>query len=112
MPDVALCVTHGGHGTITEALRCGVPMVCLPNPLSDQAYLASRVSALGAALSVDQQASPDEIRAAVEHVLSKPGYREAAARLKAKIGEGGAGRAADLLETLIPVTVGAEHMRS
>jgi UDP:flavonoid glycosyltransferase YjiC (YdhE family) len=30
LPEVDLMITHGGHGSVTTALRYGVPVVCLP----------------------------------------------------------------------------------
>jgi MGT family glycosyltransferase len=105
MPDAAACVTHAGHGTLTEALIRGVPLVCLPNPMSDQAYLAQRVTALGAGLQIDQDSPAEAISEAVQTVLSTPSLRSAARSLQARIGEGGAGRAADVLEAMVSVPV-------
>lgn len=103
MPQVSVCVTHAGHGTITAALREGVAMVCLPNPMSDQPYLAESLAELGAGITVDPNAPPSEIRSAVERVLHEPAFRQAAGRLRDVIGEGGAAEAADRLEALVPV---------
>src|SRR5438067_3485622 len=105
MPEAAVCVTHLGHGTLTEALLQGVPLVCLPNPMSDQIYLAQRVTTLGAGVQIDQDSAPATIREAVQTVLSTSSYREAAVALKTRIGKGGAGRAADVLEAMLPVKV-------
>jgi UDP:flavonoid glycosyltransferase YjiC (YdhE family) len=103
MPDVSVWVAHGGHGTLTEFLAHGVPLVCLPNPVSDKAYLADRIVRLGAGLRIDQDAPAAEIRASVEIVLAHSSYRAAARAHRVKIDAGGAGRAADLLESLTPV---------
>ena len=105
MPGAALCVTHLGHGTLTEAMLQGVPLVCLPNPMSDQIYLAQRVSTLGAGVQIDQDAEPATIREAVATVLSTSSYREAAGALRTRIGQGGAGRAAEVIEAVLPVKV-------
>jgi UDP:flavonoid glycosyltransferase YjiC (YdhE family) len=105
MPDAAACVTHAGHGTLTEALMRGVPLVCLPNPMSDQTYLAQRVKALGAGVQIDQDSRAEAISEAVQTVLSTSSFRLAAKSLQARIGEGGAGRAAEVLEAMVSVPV-------
>jgi len=45
-PRVAVAVHHGGAGTTTTALRCGVPQVLVPHA-ADQFYWGRRVEALG-----------------------------------------------------------------
>jgi MGT family glycosyltransferase len=105
MPEAALCVTHLGHGTLTEALLQGIPLVCLPNPISDQAYLAQRIAALGAGVQIDQDSRPDVIREAAETVLTTVSFRDAARSLQARIGQGGAGEAAEVLESMLSVAV-------
>ena len=105
MPKVAVCVTHAGHGTLTEALLQGVPLVCLPHPRSDQLYLAQRVAALGAGVLVDRDQPPAAIGEAVQTVLSTAKFHEAANSLKARIREGGADRAAELLESMVSANV-------
>jgi UDP:flavonoid glycosyltransferase YjiC (YdhE family) len=105
MPDAAACVTHAGHATLTEALMRGVPLVCLPNPMSDQAYLAQRVKALHAGVQIDQDSPAEAISEAVQTVLSNSSFRSAAKLLQARIGEGGAGRAAEVLEAMVSVPV-------
>ena len=73
--------------------------------MSDQIYLAQRVTTLGAGVQIDQDSAPATIREAVQTVLSTSSYREAAVALKTRIGKGGAGRAADVLEAMLPVKV-------
>jgi vancomycin aglycone glucosyltransferase len=45
-PRVAAAVHHGGAGTTTTALRCGVPQLVVPHA-ADQFYWGHRVEALG-----------------------------------------------------------------
>jgi UDP:flavonoid glycosyltransferase YjiC (YdhE family) len=90
---------------LTEALLQGVPLVCLPHPRSDQLYLAQRVAALGAGVLVDRDQPPAAIREAVQTVLSTASFHDAANSLKARIGEGGANRAAELLESMVSANV-------
>jgi MGT family glycosyltransferase len=80
LPGAGAVVTHAGHGTVMAALAYGVPLVCMPMG-RDQPGVTARVVAAGAGVEVDAQASPEEIAAAVELVLSEPSYREGAARL-------------------------------
>jgi hypothetical protein len=103
MSDVSLTITHGGHGTVCTSLAHGVPLLCLPNPVADQPYLASRITSLGAGLGLSHDADPDQIRTAAESILRDPCYTEAAARLQAAIlATPGVPGAASTLESLSP----------
>ena len=75
------------------------------SPKSDQVYLARRVTALGAGVQIDQDSQPEAIREAVKTVLSTASFRYGARSLRARIGEGGAVRAAEVLESMVPVAV-------
>ena len=92
MPEAALVVTHGGHGTVVKALAAGVPLVVLPHG-RDQADNAVRVTERGAGLKLARTAQPSAIAAAVRSVIADPGYRAAAARLGAAIRADAAGSA-------------------
>jgi UDP:flavonoid glycosyltransferase YjiC (YdhE family) len=103
LPLVKMAVIHAGHGTVTNSLAHGVPMVCLPNPYSDQPMLAAQVEALGAGLALDgDNATVEEIARAVKQVMSGPSYLAAAKRLAGaiKAAQGG-DRAASMLEQLL-----------
>lgn len=94
-----MTITHGGQGTVTASLAHGVPLVCIPNPMADQPYLARRVRELGAGIALDGDAPPPAIRRAVEEVVATGAYRDAAARLGEAIrASSGASGAAALLE--------------
>jgi UDP:flavonoid glycosyltransferase YjiC (YdhE family) len=69
MSRMAAVVTHGGLGTITAALAAGVPLVCIAQG-HDQPYNAERVVASGVGRAVGKDASPTEIAAAIEGVLT------------------------------------------
>jgi UDP:flavonoid glycosyltransferase YjiC (YdhE family) len=47
-----LAVTHGGMGSISEIMACGVPAIVVPQA-ADQFLVARRVASLGAAVLVD-----------------------------------------------------------
>jgi UDP:flavonoid glycosyltransferase YjiC (YdhE family) len=102
LPLAAAAVGHAGHGTIAMPLAHGVPLVSLPNPVADQPPLALRVQELGAGIALDgETATPAEICAAVEEVVTQASYRTSAQRLARSIAAtGGAAAAADMVERL------------
>jgi len=73
-------VTHGGHGTVMRSLAAGVPLVVMPQG-RDQADNAARVESRGAGVTIESNASPATIGAAVKRVLEDPSYGQAAKRL-------------------------------
>jgi hypothetical protein len=87
-PDVlghaAAVVGHGGFGTTLGTLAAGLPSVVVPL-FADQPYNARRVEEVGAGLAVPAEA--EAIRDAIEIVLAKASYREAAARLAGEMRE-------------------------
>ena len=102
LPRLALVVTHGGHGTAMRCLRAGVPMVVVAGVASDQPFVAKAVQEWGAGRALAGDAPAADIRAAVQTVLSEPGYRAAAARLAGQLAaRDGAVVAAESLETLV-----------
>ncbi len=79
-PKADLVVTHGGHGTVMQALASGVPLLCVPMG-RDQADEAARVVWRGAGLTVSSSATPDAVRKAATRLLVEPQFRAAAQRL-------------------------------
>lgn len=86
MPEAALVITHGGHGTVTRALMHLKPMIVVPHG-RDQNDNAARVTARGAGLRLDADASIEQFRSAIEAVLSEPSFAAAAARLGRQVAE-------------------------
>jgi UDP:flavonoid glycosyltransferase YjiC (YdhE family) len=85
LPHCRMVVSHGGSGSVTGALAHGLPMVLIPMG-ADQPYNAARCAALGVAQVLDPvAATPEMVREAASAVLSKPGYRQAAERLRDEI---------------------------
>jgi UDP-N-acetylglucosamine transferase subunit ALG13 len=80
MREVALVITHGGHGTVTRSLTHGVPLLVLPMG-RDQADNAARVVARGAGLALIDTATEEEIERAVMRLLTEPHFQAAASRL-------------------------------
>ena len=84
MSEAALVVTHGGHGTVINALAHGAPLMVLPHG-RDQNDNAVRVTARGAGVRVDPPYARDAIDRALGTLLSDPGYRTNARALGARI---------------------------
>jgi UDP:flavonoid glycosyltransferase YjiC (YdhE family) len=80
MPEAALVVTHGGHGTVMAALMHRLPMLILPHG-RDQGDNAVRVTERGAGLALAASAEVAEIRTALQRLLGEESFRDAARRL-------------------------------
>jgi MGT family glycosyltransferase len=77
LPEAAVVVTHGGHGTVIRSLAAGVPLLCMPMG-RDQNDNAARVVARGAGLRLSPKSSTKTIRNGVLEILESPHYREKA----------------------------------
>ena len=77
MPGAALVVTHGGHGTVTRALRHRRPLIVVPHG-RDQNDNAVRVTARGAGLLLSADAPAAAFRSAITTLLTDRGYAVAA----------------------------------
>ena len=77
LTQASVVVTHGGHGTVVRALAAGVPLVVMPHG-RDQADNAVRVTTRNAGVSINRNAQPATIAAAVRRILDDPRYRQAA----------------------------------
>jgi UDP:flavonoid glycosyltransferase YjiC (YdhE family) len=85
LPRCSAVVCHGGSGTLVGALAHGLPLVLIPLG-ADQPLNAARAAELGVARVLDAvEATPDEIRGAVEEVRRDPSYRRAAEALRDEI---------------------------
>jgi UDP:flavonoid glycosyltransferase YjiC (YdhE family) len=80
----AAVITHGGLGTTLRALAHGVPLLFLPLG-RDQAFNAARVTELGAGIALAPDASPADIRSALDALLHDRSYYAAAASVAARI---------------------------
>ncbi|MGH8899076.1 MAG: glycosyltransferase, partial [Egibacteraceae bacterium] len=101
LPHVDAVVCHGGHNTVCETLSHGLPLVVAPIR-DDQPIVAGQVAAAGAGVRLRfSRATAAQIDAAVQAVLTVPGYRQAAQRVQQSFhAAGGAPTAADHLEKL------------
>lgn len=101
MPHLDAVVCHAGLNTVSEALSCGVPLVVAPHT-RDQPINGAQVVRIGAGVRLHfHRARPEQLRAAVQTVLTDPGYRTAAGRVRDSFAAaGGAPAAAARLEQL------------
>jgi UDP:flavonoid glycosyltransferase YjiC (YdhE family) len=78
MPDCAVVISHGGHGTVAQALSAGVPVICSPAG-GDMAENAARVAWARAGLSVPRRlSSPAGIRLALRRLLDDTRFSDRA----------------------------------
>lgn len=95
----ALCVTHGGHGTMMRAFKYGVPMVVIPGFPHDQAPNAAMVEKMGAGLALPSDADAEALKTAATRVLGDALFKDAARNhAKVVMPLEGATAAADVLE--------------
>ncbi|GAA2825181.1 glycosyltransferase [Crossiella cryophila] len=97
--DAVVC--HGGHNTVCESLAHGLPLVVAPIR-DDQPTIANQVVEAGAGRRVRfGRVGPAELRESILDVLTFPGYRAAAERIRASFADaGGTAAAADQVEML------------
>jgi UDP:flavonoid glycosyltransferase YjiC (YdhE family) len=82
-------VCTGGQSTVNEALLRGVPLVVAPIRLGELS-VAEQVTRAGAGITVSfEQASTDQLAAAVTALLDEPGYRARAAQIGAEFAAAG-----------------------
>jgi MGT family glycosyltransferase len=83
LPRLDLLVTNGGYGTVSLALRAGVPIVSA-GLTEDKAEVGARVawSGIGVHLA-SKAASVEAVREGVKQVLGTPAYRERARAMAA-----------------------------
>jgi MGT family glycosyltransferase len=84
LPATDLVITHGGHGTVSAALRHGVPVFCLPMG-RDQREVAARAVWHGAGISAAVHTSAARLRGLIRTALSEPSLRVAAGQLAARM---------------------------
>lgn len=86
MPEAALVITHGGHGTVARALIHRKPMIVVPHG-RDQNDNAVRVAARGAGVTLPADAPAAAFRSAIEELLSDPAYAAAARELGDRVAD-------------------------
>ncbi|WP_433944662.1 macrolide family glycosyltransferase [Paenibacillus sp. SN-8-1] len=99
-----LFITHGGMNSAHEGLYYGVPLIVIPLS-ADQPIIARQVASIGAGTQLQMPSlTANELREAVDHVLSLPSYKKAAASMRESFQKsGGYQQAADeILEFTSP----------
>ena len=107
LPDVLaladVVISRSGAGTIAELTALGKASVLIPLPTSaadEQRHNARHLAALGAALALDGDVTPDTLKAALGPLLADPARRAAvAARARAQGRPDAAERLADAVLT-------------
>jgi UDP:flavonoid glycosyltransferase YjiC (YdhE family) len=101
MPQAALVICHGGHGTVARALGAGVPVLCCPH-VGDMAENAARVAWAGAGLMVPWRlGTTSSLRWAMRRIVADRGFTQRADRIADWAREhDGAERGAKLIEEL------------
>lgn len=99
-------LTHAGMGGSSEGLYCGTPMIAAPQA-ADQFANAEQLAALGVAQVIDSATTTaDELRAALLHLTSDGKVAARCAEIRQQVrAQGGAARAADLIEAELPAGV-------
>ena len=94
LPRVSAVVCHAGQNTVCETLYHGIPLVVAPIR-DDQPIVAQQAVDAGVAERVRfGRARAEQIGAALDRVLTEPGYRAAAERVAASFKAAGGARAA------------------
>jgi len=111
LPQATAMVTQGGLGTLMKALAHGVPLVCIPL-VGDQPDNAARVVAHGAGIRLERDATPERISAAIQRVLTEPGFGKSARRMAGALAkEDGAQAAAEEIESVLRAPAGVRSAR-
>ncbi|MER6778553.1 MULTISPECIES: macrolide family glycosyltransferase [unclassified Streptomyces] len=105
LASAAAFVTHGGMGSLMEALSLGVPVVVVPQ-MAEQRVNAAQVERLGVGRHLPrEQATARALREAVQAVAADARVAGAVAGLRREIHEaGGAAAAADVVEKVLADT--------
>jgi UDP:flavonoid glycosyltransferase YjiC (YdhE family) len=83
LPHVDMMITNGGYGGVQLALAHGVPLI-VAGASEDKPEIAARVAWSGAGINLRTKApAPEQVRAAVQEVLTNPRYRQNAQRIQA-----------------------------
>lgn len=103
LQQVDAFITHGGMNSVQEGLYYGVPQVMVPQQM-EQFINGLRVAELGAGVLLNggDNLTPQQLRDALDAVLTKPSYKMAAAQLREDArSAGGYLRAADEIEAFL-----------
>jgi UDP:flavonoid glycosyltransferase YjiC (YdhE family) len=102
LPDVDVLVAFGSFGTVTQTLSFGVPVV-VAGKGEDKPEIAARVTWTGTGIDLATDTpTPEQIRDAVNQILTKPQYRASAQKLAKEFASyDTAKKLTELVETLV-----------
>lgn len=109
LPQVDAFITHGGMNSVHEGLYYGVPEIVVPHQF-EQRLNGKRVAQTGAGILLGGQypygrVTADQLKTALQALLTKPSYRQRAATIGASLKDaGGYLRATDEIEAYIDAT--------
>ena len=108
MPEIDLLITNGGYGTVNMAISHGIPVISA-GLTEDKEEVSAHVQWSGAGIDLrTNQATPEDIRHAVDEIFTKPGYRERAQQLSLEFASHDVeAELLSLIEECVPDTVGA-----
>lgn len=97
LPHVSIMVTNGGYGGVQIALAHGIPLV-VAGATEDKPEVANRVAWSGTGINLKTNTpAPQQVRSAVQTLLSDPSYRANARALQTKLRRYDAATAASVL---------------
>ncbi|MCU0493554.1 MAG: hypothetical protein MUD01_18360 [Chloroflexaceae bacterium] len=83
LPHVDMMVTNGGYGGVQFALAHGVPLI-VAGTTEEKPEIAARVAWSGAGINLKTKTpTPEQLRNAVQELMTNGRYRQAAARIQA-----------------------------
>ena len=108
-PSLVAFISHGGQGSVTEAIMSLIPVICLPQG-KDQFFLCDRVQAIGIGEMIKPNAiTVGNLQKAVSDISSNHNYKAALRKQKLIMKSyQGEERIADLV--LMYAEVGYEHL--
>ncbi|MFU1798162.1 macrolide family glycosyltransferase [Paenibacillus azoreducens] len=84
-----LFITHGGMNSTHEGLYYGVPLIVIPQS-ADQPVIAEQVANIGAGIKLQMQSlTANQLREAVDHVLSLSSFKKAVANISESLRKSG-----------------------
>jgi UDP:flavonoid glycosyltransferase YjiC (YdhE family) len=108
LPTTDLVITHGGHGTVSAALRHGVPVLCMPMG-RDQREVAARAEWHGAGIRTPVTTSVPRLRRLIQNALGDSHLRVAAGQLSARMAVDDLSVAVRELEQIATTLAGGER---